>query len=142
MWYILSLGVCALKNKFIDEPLVSEAVRRSNWHSDMSDQFLEVFIAIYLFLLTVLLLLSSLFDSLRRQRWFCNILKQGKPKSLLKFSTDRLSNNYQNLEPKKRSKSPWTEKWILLSVYYLMHYCRGMIPVDLRNSKKWYLITY
>ena len=38
MWYILSLGVWALKNKFIDQPLVSEAVRRNNWHSDMSDQ--------------------------------------------------------------------------------------------------------
>ena len=55
------------------------------------------------------LFLSSLCDSLRRERWFCDILKQEKPKSQLKFSMDRLRNDYRNLQPKKRSKIGWIE---------------------------------
>ena len=36
-------------------------------------------------------------------------MKWEKPKSLLKFSTDFLRNDYRNLHPKKRSRSGWME---------------------------------
>ena len=62
-------------------------------------QFSKVSIAIHLFLPNVLLLLSPLFDSLRRWREFCDILKQEKPKSQLKFSMDRLRNDMKICYP-------------------------------------------
>ena len=38
-----------------------------------------------------------------------DILKQEKRKSQLKFSMDCLHSDYQNLQPKKRSKTGWIE---------------------------------
>ena len=99
---------------------------------------MELFIAIHLFLATVLLVLSSLFDSLRRCRWFCDILKQEKTKSLLRFSSDLLRNDYWNLNSKKRSESGWIETHYhqkeLLGKYYASVVVIALQQYGLRRS--------
>ena len=51
----------------------------------------------------------SLFESVKRWRRICGLLKQGKHNSLLKVNMNHLSKDYQNVSLKKQNKCGWIE---------------------------------
>ena len=80
---------------FVTHKFIYNTVRRNNWRSAISIQALRYLLQfIHFCQLTVLLLLSSLSESMRRKKWICKVSKQEKWKLLLKVSRDCLRNNY------------------------------------------------